>query len=442
MGQVSNHRSYLGFRRETVVCVPPADWAANNDGIRWIQHLSADTSSIAQAMIADPTLERRIMSVGGRYNIRGIRNTDLAVGVKLHGTGVVTDPGDEVVPTYLSLILEHCMGGVYYGTSHTVAGGTSTVVELDDVDGVAKGCMIAFQDTTAPSAANAGKCHPRRVIDIDADEKTVTLSEALPFSPAVGDVAHGCATAYPHEYNLEDSVSGPNGVLTWSWFVKKERNSGGTEMLWELLGTVASFEVQGLERGALPSLNLKIQAANWRHGGVDGLANPTITGKGEGHAQLSMGRDAIFSYGTFGQTPLASVDANAVAFAVGFERTKVETTTEKTNDFEGLASYSVKPAPSKFSFTLLPYQDNAYADQQAETRKRLSLYMPGDGSGAGKGWCIHMACAQIAATPKRADVGDVNGIAIEAQSMEPDDITNTDPDLLDLEVATFVIAIF
>lgn len=437
MAQVSIHRSQLAYYPETVVCEAPADWDASGT---LIEHISADPASIGQTFIPDPTLELRALSVGSRYNVQGIRNTDMTVGVKLHGTGVVTDPGGQVEPTALGTLLEHCMGGIHRGTSHTVTGGSTTVVSLDSVTGVVKGCIIGFQDTTAPLAKNLGKVHPRRVIDIDdADPFTVTLSEALPFTPANGDLAHGAITAYANESVLEDSVA--PAVKTFSWWHSKERVGGGAEMIWHLQGCVASFEVQGLDRGQLPSLNLKIMAANFKHGNTDGLTNVAWTQTPEGHAQLSMGRDVLFTLGTYANSALSEMDINKCAFAVGFERTRVETITEKTHDFEGLASYSFKPAPSKFSVTLLPYRDNEYTELAARTQKRVTLYQPGDGSGAGKGWCIHMACAQIAATPKRADVGDVNGQALELQAMEPDDVVDGG-DTVDLEKANFLIAIF
>lgn len=435
MAQVSNRRSTLAFYKETTVCVLPADWDAS--GVL-IEHTAADSASIQQTFIPDPTLERRIFSVGGRYNIPGLRNTEMQVGIKLHGTGVTTADGEQVEATYLTDLLEHCMGAVHLGTTHMVTGGSTTVVGLDAVTGIVKGCIIAFQDTTAPTDGNLGKLHPRRVLDIDAvDPFTVTLSEALPFTPAAGDIAHGAATAYPLEEALEDSVA-PE-VRTLSWYFNKDR--AGTEAIWALMGSVASFEVTGLDRGQLPTLNLKIMAANFKFGGEDGLTNVTWTQTPQGQAQLSMGRDIQFTLGTYNSTALNVADINKCGFTVGFERTRVETITEKTNDFEGLASYSVKPGPSKFAIGLVPFTDGQYGELKARTRKRATLYQPGDGSGAGKGWCIHMPCAQIASTPKRYDVGDVNGQQLDLQTMEPDDVVSGG-DNTDLEKATFLIAIF
>lgn len=441
MAQTHNKPSWAAYFKESTWCTHPANAAAWIADGKQIEHVALDLSGVQQAFIPDPTFERLANSVGGRYNIAGIRNCAAKIGVKLHGTGVVTAPGDQVEVTYLGDILEHCMGGIHYGTSHDVTGGSTTVVELDSVDGVVKGCMIAFQDTTTPTPGNLGKLHFRRVVDIDdADPFTVTLSEALPFTPAAGDLAHGCITAYPKEDVLTDSVTGIDGLKTWSWLLKKSRPAQGADLTWVLRGAVATFEVTGLDRGAVPSMNLDIMAANFLHGGADGLENPNFTATPEGHAQLSMGRDFLYNFSTHGNTAAVSQDCNKCSFTVGFKRTPVETTTEKTDPAEGLASWSFNPSPSKIAATFVPYTDDVYAELAARTTKRVTLYQPGDGSGAGKAWCIHVPKMQIATTPKREDVGDVNGLSVELQSMEADDVVDGGADI-DLENAMFVIAI-
>jgi hypothetical protein len=439
MAQTHNKPSWLAYFKESTWGVSPPDGAAWVAGGAQVEHISLDLSGVAQAFVPDPTFERKALSVGGRYNVPGIRNCGFKAGIKLHGTGVVTDPGDQVAATYLCDILEHCMGGVHRGTSHTVEGGSTTVVELDAVTGIVKGCLIGFEDTTSPSSANLGKLHVRRVIDIDdGDPFTVTLSEALPFTPAAGDLAHGGITAYPKESVLTDSVV--PAVKTWSWLVKKTRAGMGADLVWQIEGSVASFEVQGLDRGALPSLSLDVMAGNFRHGAADGLENPAFVATPAGNAQLSQGRDFLYNFGTYGNTAIASQDCNKCSFTVGYKRTPVETNTEKTNRMEGLASWSFTPAPSKIAATFVPYTAGYYNELAAQTTKRVTMYQPGDGTGPGKCWAIHCPKMQIAATPKREDVGDVNGLSIELMTMEPDDVIDGGDDE-DLEQATFLIFI-
>ncbi len=418
MAQASQHRNEIAFFQETTVNTPPADWGASGVAI---EHLSADPSSIKQIWIDDPTLEARIMAVGTRDKIAGIRNSDLTVGLKLHGVGAETADGAQVANTYLAKILKHTMGGCHRGTSRSVTGGTAIAVEVDDSTGIEVGSLVAFEDLTSPAAANTGRVHFRRVLSIDAGPPIVlNLSSALPFTPANGDAAHAAIAGYLDEDVLEDAVASAGGPHTLSWFVKKRKS--GTDHLWELTGSVASMQVQGLSRGELPSIQLGIMAANFKHGGADSLTLPTF-GTPEGHAQLSMGRNLLCSIQAYGTTALNLQDVNQVAFEPGFARSKLETTTEKTHRFEGLASYSVTPGKTKFTCTLLPYSDDYYASLQAGQKFRIEFYMPGDGSGAGKGWCIHIAKAQLVETPARAVVGDGQGVQLVFEAQEPDDCT-------------------
>jgi len=219
---------------------------------------------------------------------------------------------------------------------------------------------------------------------------------------------------------LEDAVASAGGPHTLSWFIKKHKS--GTDHLWELTGSVASMSLDGLGRGQLPTLGLAIQAANFKHGGADGLTNPTLPAA-EGHAQLSNGRNLLCSIQDYGTTAINLQDVNQISFEPGFARSKVETTTEKTHRFEGLASYSVTPGKTKFTVTLLPYADDYYADLHAGQEFRINLYMPGDGSGAGKGWCLHIPKAQLVETPSRAAVGDVQGVVLVFEAQQPSDCT-------------------
>lgn len=414
MAQASIHRNELAFYPETTLNTPP-DWAA--DGVA-IEHIEADPASIKQMWLDDPTLEASIFAVGTRDKIAGIRNCELSVKLKLHGIGAETAVGDQVTNTYLAKLLKHTMGGCYRGTSRSVTGGTATEPTVSSATGIEVGSLVAFEDLTSPSAANTGRVHFRRVIEIDTN--TLTLSEALPFTPANGDAAHGVATGYLDEDVLEDAVASAGGPHTLSWFVKKHKS--GTDHLWELTGSVASMSLDGLGRGQLPTLGLAIQAANFKHGGADGLTNPTLPAA-EGHAQLSNGRNLLCSIQDYGTSAINLQDVNQVSFEPGFARSKVETTTEKTHRFEGLASYSVTPGKTKFTVTLLPYADDYYADLHAGQKFRLSLYMPSDGSGAGKGWCLHIAKAQLVETPSRAAVGDVQGVVLVFEAQQPDDCT-------------------
>lgn len=431
MAQTTIHRNWLAFYPETTVCTPPASWA--NDGVA-IEHISVDVASIKQTWHADPTLEGRAFAVGTRRVIAGVRNVNATVGIKLHGLGAVTDSGSQVPDTYLAKLLKHCMGGVHRGTSRAVTGGTTTEPTVDDATGIIPNSLVAFEDATSPAAADVGKVHFRRVLSIDT--LTLTLDEELPFTPADGDKAHGAVTAYLDEDVLEDAVASANGPHTLSWFVKKAK--AGTDHLWQLEGSVASMQLQGLGRGELPSIQLAIMAANFRHGGADSLTNPSFSSI-EGHAQLSMGLDVLCSIQDYGTTAINLQDVHQVSFDPGFTRSAVPTITEKTHRFEGLASWSFQPGDTRFSVTLLPYSDDWYADLHAGQEFRIRLYQPGDGSGAGKGWSLEIPRAQLVETPNRADVEQVHGVALVFQAMEPDNATGGSNE--NLEKSRFLIGL-
>lgn len=426
----SIHRKLFGFYDETTPCVAPASW--QNDAT-YIEHLKCDPA-IKQTIITDPTLETRIMSVGKRKKIKGLRNCELSAEIKLHGTGAVTADGDPVEETYLATILEHVMGGLVLGNATTLTGGSTTVPEVDDATGIVPGMLLAFIDTTSPSAENTGKLHFRRVLSIDTLD--VTLSEALPFTPASGDIVAGTITNHIDEEFLEDAVA---AGATWAWFVQQTKpGSGGTDLLWVIEGSVASFQLQNLSRGQLPSLALSIMGANFRHGGVDGLTNvtpPEIVG----NAQLSMGIDVQCSIQNYGTTTINEVDVNQCAFDVGYTRERVETTTENIDRFEGTATYTIKPGSTKFTCTLVNYDDAWYQKLEQGQEFRINFYQPGPGKGAGYGWCLHVPRAQLMSTPGRADVNEVHGVTLEFEAMEPDDCTGGSD--VELEKSVFLLGL-
>lgn len=430
--QETIHENWLGFAPETTVCVAPADPATS---FTWIEHISADTSNIKQTFPPDPTLERRAMAVNAnRKRIKGIRNCSASVALKLHGTGVTTADNTQVAQTYLGTILQHVMGGVHRGTRHAVVSGDTTDIELASVTGIIPGCVLAFEDTTDPTEEHEAKPIPRRVIAVDAGDKIVTLSEALPFTPAAGDIAHPAITPYWVSSVLKDAVAGPS---TLHWFIKKSKT--GTDLLWTVEGSVASFKLDGLGRGALPSIGLEIMGANFRTSAEDGLVNPNPT-TFQGHAQLSMGLDAQLLIGEYGDDTLVSHHCNTVTFEPGVSRVRVESNTEKIDRFEGTATYSFAPGETKFSCTLTPYDSAWYAGLKEGKEYRITLYQPGDGTGAGKGWCLHMGRAQLIETPSRTDLNENHAVSLSFAAMEPDDCVGGSNE--DLEKTRFTLAIF
>lgn len=426
------HENWLGFSAESTVCQPVADPAAS---ATWIEHITFDTAGIKQAMIDDMTLETRAFAVGTRHVRKGLRNGQISATLKLHGTGVETADGVQVAQTYIGSILGHCMGGVHRGTSHLVVDGTATEVELAAVTGIIPGCMLAFEDTTSPTEQYEGKPQPRRVIAVDAGTKVVTLSEELPFVPAAGDIAHPCITPYLVSSVLKNAVAGPT---TYHWYIKKAESN--TDLLYTLEGSVASMKIENIGRGQLPTIGLDVMFANFRHGAGDGLDTSWAPTTFVGHAQLAMGLDAQVAISEYGDDTYNPLDANNATFEPGFTRVRVETQTEKIDRFQGTATYSFAPGMTKFTCTVTPYDIEWYNGLAAEKEYRISLFQPGDGTGAGKGWVLHMGRAQLVNTPARVDMNENHAVTLEFRAMEPDDCTGGSN--VNLEKTRFTLAIF
>lgn len=435
MAHHSIHRKELAFYQETTACAPPASWAVSGTPVEFI---SLDLGNVKEALLVDPTAERRILANGKRKRIKGVRNVDWSAVFKMHGTGVTTATDAQVAETALSKILTWCCGGVRRTYTREVASATNAyTVTVSDATGYVPGCLVGFEDTTSPTSQNAGKIHFARVASIDGDE--LTLTEALPFTPASGDVAHGTITIHVDEDYLEDAIRA-GAIRTWNWFAKLHKS--GTEELWQLEGCVGSFALQNLSRGNLPQIAVNMMAANFRHGGADGLTSPTF-GTPQGSAQLSMGLDVRCSIGTYGSTTRGGVDVNTASFEPGFTRVRVETGTQEIHRFDGMSTYSVAPGQTKFTATVLPYEDSWYEGLADGTEYRISYYQPGPGgsagASAGKAWALHIPRAQLVATPGRADVNEVHGAALDFEAMIADDATGGSDE--DLEKSPFLIGL-
>lgn len=420
MAHTHKNRSWVAFFPEVTVCVPPANAAAWVSSGTAILHTGADFSAVKDARLDDPTMETRAMAQGTRVKIPGARNVEASVSVSLTGSGAETADGAAITETALMTIMEHCMGGLDLGTTQTVDAtpGSATQPQLDSVTGITAGCLVAFEDTTSPTAENTGKLHFRRVQSIATT--VLTLSEALPFTPAEGDLCHAVATCYIDEDVLEDAVAGPS---TFSWLGMK--HSSRTDTIVQLEGCVASLGLSGLGKNELPQVDLKIQAANYLLGGTDSLTNPAFA-TFNGQAPLSMGVDVLCSIQAYGTTTVSLRDVNQIAFDPGFTRSPVPTTTEKTARFEGLATYSVNISKTRLTLTLAPYDDDFYAGIEAGTTYRINIYQPGTGTGGGQAWCLHLARAQLVEVPSRVDVGDALGITLVFEAMEAADGPTTD----------------
>jgi len=425
------HPQALAFAAETTPCEAPADWTAETA----IEFISMDLSGVKETLVADMTAERRTMAVGDRAPVPGIRNCSASFVLKMHGVGTETADTMQVPNTALAKIFRHCMGQAIRGYSTTISGpGTTAIPIVAATTGIIPGVMLGFEDTTSPTEQNTGIVHFRRVIAVNGGTKAVTLSEVLPFTPADGDVVHGCITAaFSHSY-LVDAVAA--GGL-FQWFAKREEGNTDDDLLWALEGCVASFSLDSLARGSLPQIKLDVQAANFRHGAEDGLNNVALAAP-EGSAQLSMGTNVRLLLSPTSSNTEVEVDCNDFSLDVGLTRKPTPTTTERLHRFDGLSSYSYDPSKSYINAKVVGYTDDFYAALKAGTTWRVTYYQPGDGTGGGKGWCVHAGKARLVETPARVDIDMVHGTNLKLQLVEPADCTGGSNE--DLEKSRFVIA--
>jgi hypothetical protein len=432
MAQKHIHPQAIAFAEETTVCVPPADWTAATA----IEFISCDLSGVKEALVADPTAERRAFRVGERARVKGIRNCTASLVLKLHGVGEETADTMQVENTYLARILKHCLGQAVRGYSTTIDGpGTTAIPIVASITGVVPGVMLAFEDVTSPTEQNEGILHFRRVLSVDAGTKAVVLSEALGFTPQDGDKVHACITGAFDDTYLVDAVAAGG---TMQWYVKRETGNTDDDLLWTLEGSVASMKLDGLGRGALPTINLELQAANFRHGAADGLNNVALATP-EGHAQLSMGTNVRMLISPSASNASVEVDQVSAALDIGMTRKPTLSHTERLNRFDGLSSYSYDPGASTMTVTVVGYTADWYAALAADSTWRLTLYQPGDGSGAGKAWCIHAPMARLIETPARTDVDMVHGVSLKFQLCESDDATPASNQ--NLEMSRLLIAL-
>ncbi len=417
------------FYAEPSPCTPPADFAA--DGTR-IEFISINLDGVKQELLVDPTAEDRHFAVGTRARRPGRRNGTFSLVTKMHGTGTITADGDTVAQTYLGTLLAHCMGGVHLGTARVITGGSATVPELDSVTGIVPGCMLAFEDASTPADRYDGFPVCRRVLSITG--LAVTLSEALPWTPAADDPVHPCVTLYLDAHVLRDATAAAG---TLCWYV---RHGDDESLNYRLDGCVLSPKIEGLAPGGLPSINFEGMCANFLQGTADGLADIADLGTAEGEPQLSMSLDVTLSIQEVGTTTVNLIDPAAIAFEPGYARSKVETVGSSIHRFHGLATYSVTSGQTKFNVTVAEHTNEWYAGLQTGKRYRITLTQPGAGAGAGAGFCIHLPNARLVETPGKTAVGDNHGMTLAFEAAEAADTTGGSN--VNLQKSRFVIALF
>lgn len=399
MGINHLHRSWLAFAYETTQGAEITDW--DGDGIL-VDHLEADPGAIAQSLVEDATLNLRAFTK--RSFIKGIRNNDNAkFKLNWHGSEAVAAATVAVVQTALMKLTEHCWGGQVRTKSTTCTGGTALIPELTSVDTISPGVFIAFEDL-----GDLGRCHIRRVLAVNT--LAVTLDQALPFTPANGDKAHGCAATYIDEDVLEDSTTG-NRTLAW----RLERS--GTEAVYEFIGTKATLGLT-LPRNAPPSIELGVFAANFEH---ETLTKETWTQTPAGQAPLAIGRDTKLFVQVYGTHTSTDLHCQQMAVETGVPVVPIDTITKVDARMEGRAGYSIQPADTTLTPVIVPFDDDWEVALQADTFFKVRYSQIAQ---AGKCWAVHVSRAEIGETVKFTPVNSAQGASVKFRAHE--DLANTD----------------
>lgn len=421
----------ISFYKEPSPCTPPANWP--NDGTA-IEYVSCNLDGVTEELLEDPTAEAREGAVGNRHRVKGRRNGTFTVVCKMHGVGTVTASGATVAQTALGELITSCYGGAHLGTSHVIVGGSATAPELNSVAGIVPGCMLAFEDISSPTLENDGFPVCRRVLSVDGDTKVITLSEALPWTPAADDPVHACITVYRSSHILRDAVAAGQ---TYCWYIK---HGDTADLQYRLDGCAHSGSIEGLSLGGLPTFTINGQNANHVHGAEEGLTDIADLGEPEGFPQLGMGLDMTLSIQEVGNTAPNIVVANAVEFDAGTVRSKVESVTKRDFRFHGLATYSLARGQTTLSVTLAEYDNDWLAGLNANKRYRVTLTQPGAGGGAGSGFCIHLPNAHLVSTPGKTAVGDNHGTTLVFEASESNDTIGGSN--VDLQKSRFLVALF
>lgn len=392
-----SHKHWLAYAVEPTQGALIADWDA--DG-QLVDHLEADPGVIAQSLLVDATLNTRAYTK--RNMIKGVRNHDaLKVKMNWHGSEVVTADTVTVVQTPLMEILAHCFGGQLLTKSTTLTGGTALIPEVAATTSLTAGAFVGFEDLDDP-----GRVHIRRILVITA--LALTLDQGLPFTPANGDKAHGCAITYIDEDVLEDSSAGSR---TFAWRLEKE-----AEAVWEAIGTKAGLGLT-FARNAPPSVDLSIFAANFRH---ETLTKTVWTQTAAGKAPLAVARDTKLFIQTYGVNTSTDLHCSALAVETGVMPAPIPTLTEVEARMEGRGGYTIEPTDTTYTVGIIPQENDWETGLQAYTMYKLRYAQVAQ---AGKAWAVHSSRVEICETPKwQAMVAQGSSVKYVAH----EDLENTD----------------
>ena len=396
--------SVLGYFEETTSGQGPADWSTN--GTR-IDHTAVELDGLFdQEILVDPRMEGQEndwADVGQRPLIKGARGSgNGSFSMLLHGNEDES-PADAGAPTTTALadLLKHCLGGQDISTSHDVTGGTTTTLTMASTTGLELGAYVGVQDLTTPSALNTGRVFIRRITALTLDTE-ITLDEALPFTPASGDLAVGCLVAFVDPDVIEDSTGAAGRTLSLY-------HAGKTsEHVNVAYGCALTMALSELSRNTVPQVSFTAQCGNWETSST--VAQDTDTWASEGIGAQMIGRYTRCWIEDYGTTTSTKKGIGSMEIGPLVERTKIETVTTAGENLESMAGYSsTSSTETTITLGIAGYDDDWEADLQADTYKVLRYAHE---SQPGKSWAISFPRLQVRATPKASPVSDIQGSSL------------------------------
>jgi len=385
----SLHPSIAAFFQEATQGTPPVDGAAWVTNGRPIRHIAeaTDPSGLKQQTAEDMRSQSTIFGLNRK--VRGLRGVTQPLALYTTGSGATTADGQQIALTDLMRVLQHALGGLHRSRTTSLAGGghTTTVINVNDATDIAVGCFIAVSDTSA-----SGLPVVREVTNVAA--LAITLDEALPFTPANGDVVHAMATAFIDEAVLINS-NGSGGPFTFSWHIQKGSPAALENFL--LRGCKLQLDNLSLGRGDLPRLNATIHAATFL--GPNDAPSPdwsssTITG----NAPVSIGPNTDVHLGTVGSTTAATIHVGSCEIDFGVPVIATETVTEMADNMEGVHSYATAPGDTMVKLGIVPMASSYWDSFDDDTMRRFRWAKR---AAAGQIYAVACPNCEVVETPTR-----------------------------------------
>lgn len=412
----------LAFALETTVAVPPtlaADWVTAVGSLTTGARLriigeTLDLSSFKQTMIEDMRSQEAIL--GDEPKVFGIKGgVEFGFEAYLCGHGLDTVSGSQVAQTAMGLFLLTCLGGQDRSNSTVLAGGghTTTTITVSATTNITTGSHIKVEDLDDP-----GRSVPRRVVDITGS--VLTLDEALPFTPADGDLVHGAHTFYPAEATLVDSGSSGR---TLSFLLSKGQGTTPREH-YVARGCKPILEGITINRNESPRLKFRVLVGSFIS--PEAAPEPTWTADPEGSAPLAIGPDTKVRYDNVGSTTSTQVHVSEFNFVPGVESVAHDTLTEADSGMPGRAGYGLQPAHSTLDFTILPYAQQHHTDFNSQQLKQLRLSRI---STEQRAWALTIPRLEIVETPAIAPLGPSMAVKLAGRALRNTTIDSVDTEL-------------